>query len=258
MNRAALALRPAQDVLMPAAVFTDHASERVSPRYVHVDSRPIVEAMQAEGFQLFSANSMRKRLASRAMYAKHALDFRHPDLPEADGYVPRVIFVNSHDGSSSAKFMMGVYRFVCENGLVVGSSYAHEVARHSGEAAADLVARVQRLARNTAPLFAQIDKWTRRQLSGPEVTEFARLAATLRFGDAQRFNPAQLLEVARPEDEGGSLWRVFNRVQENAVRGGLVGYSATGRQLASRRMNGMSAHTDFNVQLWRLAEEFAD
>jgi Domain of unknown function (DUF932) len=153
--------------------------------------------------------------------------------------------------------MMGVYRFICSNGLVVGSTYAKEVVRHSGEQARQLIERVRALSRNTGPLFAQIDSWTKRELSAPEANEFARLASVLRFGDAQRFDPVQLLETHRAEDEDNTLWRVFNRVQENALQRSLPGHSADGRRISSRPVKGIDKITDFNVQLWRLAEEFA-
>jgi hypothetical protein len=241
---------------LPASVFTAESSPKMSARYRHINSASIVEAMCAEGFQVDSVTTRGSRQRD-PLCAKHQIDFRHPDIPGVDGAVPRVLFTNSHDGSGSASFMMGVYRFVCSNGLIIGSTYAKEVTRHSGEQAAQLVERVRALSRNTAPLFAQIEQWSKRELSRPEEIEFARLASVLRFGDAQRFDPMQLLDVRRGEDEGRSLWRVFNRVQEAAVRMPLEGASADGRRLVSRPLKSLDAGTAFNTQLWRLAEEFA-
>ena len=241
---------------LPPSIFAQTAHPRMTSRYVHVNTHDIVEMMEGEGFELASASAKASR-SRDPLFTKHVLDFRHPDIPQIDGGTPRILFTNAHDGTSAAKFMMGVYRFVCSNGLVVGSTYAKEVVRHSGEQARQLIERVRALSRNTGPLFAQIDGWTRRELAPSETIEFARLASVLRFGDAQRFDPAQLLETHRAEDEDNTLWRVFNRVQENAMHGSLVGVGANGRRLASRPVKGLDKTTDFNVQLWRLAEEFA-
>lgn len=241
---------------LPLAVLTQHAAPQMSTRYAHINSHAIVEMMTAEGFRLDSA-TVRKSHKRDPLYAKHQLDFRHPDLPLIDGATPRILFTNAHDGSSAAKFMMGIYRFVCSNGLVVGSTYAKEAVRHSGEQARSLIERVRALARNTGPLFAQIEQWQHKELTEAETGEFARQAALLRFGDVQRFDPVQLLETRRAEDEDRSLWRVFNRVQENALSHRLVGVAANGRRLASRPIKGIDATTNFNVGLWRLAEEFA-
>jgi Domain of unknown function (DUF932) len=243
-------------ITLPPSIFTKTASPRMTERYVHVNTHDIIDMMEGEGFRLDSATARASKTRD-PLFTKHQLDFRRPDFPQIDGGTPRILFTNAHDGSSAAKFMMGVYRFICSNGLVVGSTYAKEVVRHSGEQARQLIERVRALSRNTGPLFAQIEDWTHKELSDSAAQEFARLAAVLRFGDAQRFDPAQLLETRRAEDEDNTLWRVFNRVQENALHGRLVGYNADGRQLASRPIKGLDKITDFNVQLWRLAEEFA-
>ena len=75
--------------------------------------------------------------------------------------------------------------------------------------------------------------------------------------DVERYAPEGLLRVRRTEDAGQSLWAVFNRVQENALRGGLVGFSAAGQNIVSRPLRSPIADTRFNTDLWRLAEEFA-
>jgi len=243
-------------ITLPPSIFAQVAHPKMTDRYVHVRTQDIVEMMEGEGFELASASAKASR-SRDPLFTKHVLDFRHPDIPQIDGGTPRILFTNAHDGTSAAKFMMGVYRFICSNGLVVGSTYAKEVVRHSGEQARQLIERVRALSRNTGLLFAQIDSWTRKEMTEAETGEFARLASVLRFGDAQRFDPVQLLETRRAEDEDNTLWRVFNRVQENAMRGSLVGVGANGRHLASRPVKGIDKITDFNVQLWRLAEEFA-
>ena len=33
--------------------------------------------------------------------------------------IPQIILTNSHDGFNSFKFMLGIFRLVCSNGLVV-------------------------------------------------------------------------------------------------------------------------------------------
>ena len=247
---------------LPLAALSTEADPKMSGKYVHINSQQVVSLLQEEGFELFSAKGVRVRKGAEAAqaaqaFSKHTVTLRPPGAATVDGAVPQIIFTNSHNGSTSLKFMMGAYRFVCENGLVVGSTYAREVVRHSGEQAAQLIERVRKLAANTGPMFAQIETWGKRELTEGETAEFAELATVLRFGDVNRFDPKQLLTTRRCEDEGRSLWRVFNRVQENAMRGGLVGFSADGRRLASRPVKNIDADAQFNTQLWRLAEEFA-
>lgn len=245
--------------ILPAAALATAPAPTVSSRYKFVSTKQVVEMMEDEGFTLASATvPTHARVRRDPLYGKHMLDFRLPNVaPLADGTVPRALWVNAHDGTGTAKLLMGAFRFVCSNGLVVGSTYSQESVRHIGNAAENLIERIRRLAKNTGPLFAQIAEWDRRELSRDEEIEFAKAAAVLRFGDAQRFDPAELLTVRREEDEGRSLWRVFNRIQEASTKGGLVGYSALGRQLRSRELTSIAQTVDFNADLWRLAEEFA-
>ena len=242
--------------MYPLALNATGPSPSVSSRYEFVDTRAIIERVAQEGWQVASASTASPRRRD-ALFAKHLIDFRHPDLAPIQGAVPRMLFTNSHDGSSSANVLAGVFRFVCSNGLVVGTTLAKVSVRHSGDAAADLIHRMQQLAKNTHQLYQSIDSWSRKELTRAQRNEFARFAAQLRWGDAGRFEPEELLRVRRPDDDGGDLWTVFNRVQENTVRGGIEGLSRSGRAATSRPLSDITRTLDYNSQLWALADEVA-
>lgn len=243
-------------ITLPAAVVAPHAAPRMSERYEFIDTRQIISRMASEGFHVASAKCAQPKKRD-PLYAKHIVDFRHEDAREVNGAVPRIIFTNSHDGSSSAAAMGGVYRFVCSNGLVIGNTVGKERARHQGDPAADLIVRMQQLARNTQETFDKIDRWTRISLNQHKAQRFAHYAAQLRWGDAHRFGPQELLKIRRSEDDAGDLWTVFNRVQENTIRGGLEGLSRTGRRATSRPLADITRDTQYNAALWALAEEVA-
>jgi hypothetical protein len=243
-------------LILPAAVYNKTPAPHLSAKYVHVDSEAVVANMLAEGFVVAGVQTTSTR-ARNALTGRHVIDFRHPDVPRIGDSTPRVLFGNSHDGSTRAYAMAGVFRFVCSNGMVVGSMYARESVRHSGDAARDLIERMKALASNTAPLFSQIESWQRKQLSAAQSFDFARLAAQLRWGDPDRFAPEDLLRVNRAEDDRGDLWTVFNRIQEATTKGGVAGRSVTGRATVARPLAEPAANVRFNEQLWSLAEEFA-
>jgi hypothetical protein len=50
------------------------------------------------------------------------------------------------------------------------------------------------------------------------------------------------------------LWSVFNRVQENLVKGGLSGRAANGRQQSTRPVQGIDQNVRLNRALWLLAD----
>jgi hypothetical protein len=246
-------------IALPASVFNKAPAAHLSARYVHVDSEQIVDAMRAEGFQVASVQTAAKRNSVDLRFGRHMIDFRHPDMPSIGDAVPRIVFVNSHDGSTRASALAGVFRFVCSNGLIVGNTMYQEKLRHSGAAAATLVERMQTLAKNTAPLFQQIDRWSRKGMTTARSREFAKMAAQLRWGDADRFDVQDLLQVRRAEDDRGDLWTVFNRLQETTTQGhGLEGLTRTGRVTTARPLKEIQANLTYNSQLWELAEEFSN
>jgi len=258
-------------VRLPATVLQKNPSPRLSERYVHINSHDVVALMKDEGFEVASITTPRLRrnhdgvLTSKRdpLFIRHQIDFRrsdkawerHDDM--RGGYVPRMLFTNSHDGTTGATFMLGVYAYICSNGLVVGSTYARERVRHVGEDATKLIDKMRGLAKNTTPLFEQIDRWQAKRLTAPQSREFARLAAQLRWGDPHRFDTEAVLRVRRAEDDNDTLWAVFNRVQENTMRGGMPGLSRSGRAAIARPLSEIGHSNAYNTQLWQLAEEFA-
>jgi len=242
--------------VLPRSALAAAPAPTVSRRYEFISTADIVQRFSQEGWAVAQATVAAPRKKD-PLWAKHMLDFRHPDLKEINGAVPRIILTNSHDGSSSARLLAGVFRFVCSNGLVVGNTTHKETIRHTGDAAADLIHRMQQLAKNTSQLYASIDAWSRKDLSKAQRHEFARFAAQLRWGDAQRFTPEDLLQVRRAEDDRGDLWATFNRVQENTVLGGIEGLSRSGRAATSRPLSDITRSVEYNAQLWQLADEVA-
>jgi hypothetical protein len=77
----------------------------------------------------------------------------------------------------------------------------------------------------------------------------------LRPDRAGVIDSAQLLRVRRPEDEGLSVWSVFNRAQENLMRGGLAGVTPNNRAIVTRGITGVNGDMDVNMGMWHLAVE---
>ena len=98
-------------------------------------------------------------------------------------------------------------------------------------------------------------------LKPDEERAFATAALALRYGersDGQSPAPItidQLIEARRPEDLGYSLWTAFQRIQENALRGGQRGRSVQGRRMQTRAVGSIDRSVSLNRALWVLAEE---
>ena len=72
----------------------------------------------------------------------------------------------------------------------------------------------------------------------------------------------KLLDSRRWEDAGDDLWHVFNRVQENLIRGGQRDFSRRredGRRYPrTRAIAGLDQNIRLNRELWNLAERVAN
>ena len=51
------------------------------------------------------------------------------------------------------------------------------------------------------------------------------------------------------------LWTVYQRTQENVIRGGQIGRTAKGQRTRTRAINGIDGDIKTNRFLWSLAEK---
>ena len=72
----------------------------------------------------------------------------------------------------------------------------------------------------------------------------------------------QLLAPRWEDDAGDDLWRTFNRVQENAIRGGRTAWGRHAqtrpRRVTSREVTGIDGDMRLNRALWTLTERMAE
>lgn len=243
---------------LSSAVFQTQAAPQMSKRYVTVSTPDVMEIMRNEGFAVQSQVVDRVR-KSDPSYARHMVIFQNEALKSADErFTPQAIWVNSYNGRSRASMRLGIYRFICSNGLVVGNDYADANVKHMGDLAKQVIDRIREMSKETQQVFAKIDKWSKIDLSKEQRNEFAHQARILRFGDkSEQYSLDSILEVRRAGDDAGDLWSVFNVVQENTVKGGMVGQNANGRHVRAKKINSIDMNIGYNKKLWELAETFA-
>ena len=241
------------------AAFTNERAEHLSDRYNFIRTADVLSTLESEGFFPVQASQDNARLRD-PRYVRHSIVLRPEEYDAAEGEVaPQILMVNSHNGRTKLRLFAGFYRFICCNGLVVGEDkYTVEIAHHTS-----IEAGVQEYLRNFTDSVADLNltmrRWSDIELNRHAQYEFARRAMELRFGSeqAKAYDLDSVLEAKREEDEGRTLWRVYNNVQEHATKGGIKGKSATGRELTSRALTGIGSDLDFNRNLWALAESVA-
>lgn len=237
------------------SVFGEEKHASRSERYAYIPTITLLESLQREGFQPFFACQTRVRDQSRREHTKHMLRLRRAGQITGQ-QVPEIILLNSHDGSSSYQMLPGLFRSVCCNGLVCGTSFGEVRVPHKG----DVVEKVIEGAYEVLGVFDRVEEKRdamQSLLLPPSAQQvLAKAALTYRFGEEHHpVTESQVLSAHRWQDEQNDLWSVFNRLQENLSKGGLSGRSVQGKRRRTRAVNSIDGDIKLNRALWVMAEE---
>ena len=232
-----------------------------SERYTYIPTIEVLRGLRKEGFEPFMVAQSKSRIEGKADFTKHLIRMRHAAQVNARPETNEIILINSHDGASSYQMLAGVFRFVCCNGLVVGTVANDIRIPHKGNIQSDVIEGAFRVLDDFEAVDASTDAMKSLTLKVEEQRAFATAALALRYGERTEdqaplpITADQLIEARRPEDLGHSLWTTFQRVQENVMNGGQSGRSPRGRRIQTRGVSSIDRSVSLNRALWVLAEE---
>jgi hypothetical protein len=191
----------------------------------------------------------------------HYAKLYHPDLAMKNdkGHiecVSNIYISNSCNGKNPMKFDFGMYRQVCSNGLMRFDGQSVGSISHSEKGAKQyqtIMGRIDELAMENVNKF---DSLKNKELSPEQIRRFTNDAFSIRFSkaDEERINQSQLTEIHRPEDQGNTLWSVFNRVQENLTKPSML-VDVDGKVIGG--VNNIKQDFQINQDLFRLVESYA-
>jgi hypothetical protein len=243
------------------SIFAEGKHGSRSERYTYIPTIEVLRGLRREGFEPFMVAQSKSRIEGKTEFTKHMIRMRHVAQVNARPEANEIILINSHDGASSYQMLAGVFRFVCCNGLVVGTVANDIRIPHKGRIQDKVIEGAFRVLEDFEAVDASTDAMKTLTLQPQEERAFATAALALRYGERTEGQPPapvsaeQLIEARRPEDLDHSLWTTFQRVQENALRGGQAGRSALGRRLHTRPVASIDRSVSLNRALWVLAEE---
>jgi hypothetical protein len=246
------------------SVFATKPWDKMSDKYRFIPTIDAVEALRANGFEVFSARQSRTRIEGKGEFTKHQLrlrDVRNGNLPatlKLGQLYPEVIVTNAHDGGSAYKLDAGLYRLVCTNGMMVAQGTVPGVSvRHSGQID-NIIDAAFEVIDEFPKMLAEVEEFGALSLNPEQQMVFANSALTLRYEEGQSpVKAADLLTNRRADDRERSLWNTLNIVQENMIKGGLRGRGKTGRRFTTRSVKSIAEDTRLNRSLWTLAQEMA-
>jgi hypothetical protein len=244
------------------SIFATKASSKMGERYTFIPSTVVIEGLDKMGLVPVQASQRRGQEASTA---RHLLRFarladlkKQSSMRKVGDVMPEVVFANSHNGRCRALLWLGLFRLVCGNGLVISDkTLVHMGRRHSGSII-DIMAEVEVVLEQIPLIIANVTSMMNKVLTQAQRTSFATQALALRYADEEGkvlspITAPDLLVPRREIDKGNDLWRTFNVVQENMMRGGLDGKSANGRIVHTREVQDVRKVVTYNTALWDMA-----
>jgi hypothetical protein len=244
------------------SVFTDTASPNVSSKFTHIPTHKVIEDMSQLGWGVVDAKQVKARKGQG--FQKHLVVFRNPDVvingADGDTVFPQILLTNSNDGKNAFTFTAGLFRLVCENGLVISTQEFENVKiRHMGYTFEELQTQIRAMVEQLPLTVESMNKMKAVELDEKSVVEFATKALATRFKEDELENIKvdldKLLEPTRPEDKGNDLWSVFNVLQEKILEGDFQYMSGTKIRKA-RKVKNFKQDIEINQKLFAVAAEF--
>ena len=239
-----------------------------SDKYAFADTETLIDDMAKLGWGVTDCKQQRpnKRSTVRSF---HTLAFQNPNIfiTDDNGEIeafPRIIVSNSHDGFHSFKFMAGLFRLVCSNGLILADAeFTAFSVRHINYDFGELQKIVAQSIELTRTKVTVINDMRATTLSFEQQSALAAKAIAIRKGlnwedlNVDNQDIEDILEPVRDEDRDNTLWSVFNILQEKVIKGDFtLGKTKTGKRRKARPITGAAKDIDVNQALFVAASEY--
>jgi hypothetical protein len=247
------------------SIFTKNGSSNTSDKYSHIPTDTVIKDLELLGWGVVDAKEVKAR--KQVGYQKHLVVFRNPDVvingKDGDTVYPQILLTNSHDGKNSFSFQAGLFRMICENGLVIATKQFESminsviwvmILKHLQGVIKDMIS-------NLDLTVESMNKMKETELTEEQTLEFAKqLLETRVAGSKNTFGDeaiADILTPQRKEDKGNGLWEVFNRVQENIVEGNFQYLTPGGKLRQARPIKNFRQDMNINARMYEQALTFA-
>ena len=247
------------------SIFTQTGAETTSEKYSHIPTDQVIRDMELLGWGVVDAKEVKARKENTKGFQKHLVVFRNPDVvingSDGDTVFPQVLLTNSHDGKNSFSFQAGLFRMICENGLVIATTEFESLKiRHMGYDFETLQETIKQIVDKLPLTVESMNKMKAVELGEQQMFDLAKSFLDFRVEGTENTYDTDaiesILEPQREEDKGNGLWEVFNRVQENIVEGNFKYLTPKGKFRQARIIKNFKQDQDLNQKMFAKALEF--
>lgn len=249
----------ATELMNYPVLYTTVPHEDASEKYSLISSIDVINKLKSKyNWHATSVQVAPVKDESREDKQVHCVRLRHfDDLLAPKESVVEILFFNSFDRSKAFTISVGIYRFSCANGLVVGETFDSYKLRHIGDLENNLDEIIAKITEFKPRLEQKIENFSSLILSQAEMETFARLSVPLKFAPHLDVEYTQLLQPHRESDrQDTSLYTVMNIIQENLIRSNNISgiNKETGRRFSSREITSLQKDYEINTSLFNLAD----
>lgn len=245
----------------------------VSNKYVHANTMTVVDDLAKLGWYPVQAKQCRNKKNSSGIRSFHMIAFQNSDIKitkttddgnsVVDTY-PRIILTNSHDGYNSFKFMLGLFRLVCSNGLVVCDNQMVNMSiKHINYTFEELRMVVKTAIEEVPNIVNTMNEMRNINLNDKQKQELASEVLKIRKGidENEQYEVEQsiiddILSPVREEDKSNDLWTIFNICQEKLIKGGFLTITKKNKHRKVKSITSIKKDMEYNQRLWKTASKY--
>lgn len=245
----------------------------VSGRYIQANTATVIDDLAKLGWYPVQAKQCRNKKNSSGIRSFHMVAFQNPDIKitktnddgssVVDTY-PRIILTNSHDGFNSFKFMIGLFRLVCSNGLVVCDNQMVNMSiRHMNYTFEELRMVVKTAIEEVPNIVNTMNEMRNIQLTDEQKQELATEVIKIRKGieenetyEVEQDVVEDILTPVREEDKSNDLWTIFNICQEKLIKGGFFNKTNKNKLRKVKSITSIKKDMEYNQRLWLTASRY--
>ena len=273
------------------SIFSTEPSPEVSSKYSHIPTDKLIDDMELLGWKPIDAKEVNARTKGTKGFQKHLVVFRNDDIvinqmpnnivessTSPTGYrrtdgtfakknpidtvFPQILLTNSHDGKNAFTFTAGLFRMICENGLVVSTNEFEKVAiRHMGYDFEELQKQVTEMVEKLPLTVESMNKMIETKMDQNSIVKFAKDMLAVRFPEEElkriTIDMDEFITPVRPEDKGDDLWSVFNTIQEKIIEGDFE-YTVGTKHRKARQIKNFKQDMDLNSKMFDVALEYVN
>lgn len=198
-------------------------SQRILTPTTVVEPLDLVEKFQNEGWEINSSQSLKDK---RGRFNSTHLKFSNKDLTfkeknETGGYANLNLNINYSD--LGVLTSLGAQRMICDNSIITNEQIFGDTIQLPKYQETQFKRFLRSLDIEVNKIYTNFEDIQNTTLNQDKQERLAQIAWNSRFNFFKNKSQyLQLLTANRIEDEGNNAWNVYNRIQENIIKPGMI------------------------------------